>query len=98
MNNNNIEIVEQGISPSWESPIRPLEQTPTELLNDIFENRHKDDWGVLITYPGDAERLKKALEGIIELCYYAPHDSGAVYEVDKDDILELITEALGKDN
>jgi len=42
-NNNNIEIVEQGISPSWESPIRPLEQTPTELLNDIFENRHKDD-------------------------------------------------------
>lgn len=98
MNNKNIEIVEQGDNASWDAPLNSPKATPTVLLNKIFDNRHKDDWGVLVIYPGDAGRLKKALEGIIELCYYAPHDSGAVYEVDKDDILELITEALGKDN
>jgi len=98
MNNKNIEIVEQGGSASWDSLIRPSKQTPTELLNKILDNRHEDTWNVLVMYPDDVERLNKALEGIIELCYYAPHDSGAIYEVDKDEILELITEALGKDN
>ena len=71
------------------------EKTPGELLNEIFDNRHKDDWGILVIYPDDAEKMKKALEGVIKLCYYAPHDSGAVYEVEKDDVLEVITKALG---